>query len=475
MTSNLALMTDSYKISHWKQYPPRTTKIYSYLESRGGIYPATIFFGLQYYLMEYLRLGITEADVLELERFAKEHFGQDLLNTTGWASLLRKHEGRFPLRIKAVKEGTLVPTSMPLMIIENTDPEFFWLTNYVETLLSKLWYPITIATNSFYCKRAIKYFLERTSGDVANLPFKLHDFGYRGVSSEETAGIGGMSHLVNFQGTDNLAGILYAKQYYSSGMAGFSVPATEHSTMTAWGKDHEEESFLNLLDAYPTGILSVVGDSYDIYKFCDMLCKHTIRQKVMARDGILVVRPDSGDPLEVLSRVLNILFNGYGGSFVKTYKLLNPKIRVLQGDGIDAHMITQICKMLDANRYSVDNLVFGSGGGLLQKFDRDSLKFAIKASYGERYSVPIGGPKASPITGFNIQKDPITSSGKKSKAGKLKLTPAGNKTFISIASSEHTKEQFDGYVDALEPVFENGKILRTQNFDEIRKLTEYYL
>lgn len=471
---------DSYKLSHHKQYEEGTTKIYSYLESRGGDYPGTIFFGLQYYLKEYLNQTVTVDNLAEASPFAFKHFGgREILNYKGWEYIVDKLKGKLPILIKAVPEGTYVPTGNVLMTIENTDPECYWLTNFVETLLMKIWYPITIATNSFFCKRTLKESLERT-GNPVGLDFMLHDFGYRGVSSEETAALGGMAHLTSFKGTDTLAGILCAMQHYNSDVCGFSVPASEHSTMTAWGKDREDLAIMNMIESYPEGIVSVVGDSYDIYSFCTRISKDPIKKAILERQGTFVVRPDSGDPLEVLNRVFDILWEGFGGTYNdKHYKVLDPHIRVIQGDGIDAAMIGSILKMLEAKKFSAENIVFGSGGGLLQKFDRDTCKFAIKASYGEK---DITDPRkkentvyTSTVVPFNIQKNPITSSGKKSKAGMLKLAPSIQNGFITMSSAECTPHMFNSYANMLVPVYQNGEILKEYTFDQVRERVKKYL
>lgn len=406
-TKNLILATDSYKLTHWKQYPKGTTTVYSYLESRGGKFPATIFFGLQYYLKKYLTIQITKEMVDEAEEFTNLHIGKGVFNREGWDYIVNVHNGFLPLEIKAVAEGTLVPTGNVLMTIENTDDKCFWLTNYIETMLMKVWASITVATNSYYAKKLIYASAVKTGSDLNGVNFKLHDFGYRGVSSEETAGILGASHLINFQGTDTIEAINVVEEYYKwdrkDGLPGYSVVASEHSTATPFGRYNERGYVLNMLEQYPNGIISAVSDSYDIYGFCEMLGTDSeIKEKILGRDGVFVVRPDSGDPLEVISRIIDILWNNFGGSYTdKHFKLLDKHIRIIQGDGIDLEMIQAILTMLENKKFASDNIVFGSGGGLLQKFDRDTQKFAIKCSLAV-----IDGKDV------NVQKDPITSSGK---------------------------------------------------------------
>lgn len=458
--NNFILMTDSYKLSHHGQYPKNTTKIYSYLESRGGLYPKTIFFGLQYYLKKYLsKVIITEEMVEEAKKFSMDHFGIDIFNYDGWMHIAKNLNGKLPIRIMAAPEGSLIPVSNVLMTIENTDPLCAWLTNHCETNLMKMWAPITVATNSYYCKKTIAKYLERTGGDLANLPFKLHDFGYRGVSSEETAGILGMAHLTSFLGTDNLAGILYAQEYYNqSAMAGFSVPASEHSVACSFGPDKEEEYFLNLLDTYPSSaIISVVSDTYNVYDFVENMSKNH-KERIMEREGKIVYRPDSGDPVEVNSRLVDILWNRFGGTYKNSFKVLPPQVGIIQGDGIDAQMIDNILLMAKAKGFSADNWVFGSGGGLLQKFDRDTQQFAIKASYGEK-------TYGEEVKGFNIKKNPITSKSKGSKSGKMILHKTGN--YMTFTSND---SNYSTYTNELELVFEDGEILKEWNFEEIRHL-----
>ena len=211
LTNNIILLTDSYKVGHHQQYPKGTTNVYSYFESRGGLFPETVFFGLQYFLQTYLSTPVTKEMIDEAEEFYAAHFGnKELFNRAGWDYILQKYDGKLPVRIKAVPEGTVVNTSNVLMTVESTDPQCYWLTNYLETLLSQVWYPTTVATLSREMKKLITRFLEKT-GDPNLITFKLHDFGFRGVSSVESAGLGGCAHLVNFMGTDTVAALLVAR------------------------------------------------------------------------------------------------------------------------------------------------------------------------------------------------------------------------------------------------------------------------
>ena len=268
---NFIIDTDSYKVTHANQYPPNTNKVYSYFEAR-GFGKETVFFGLQSILQEYFDgevVCIEDIEVAE-EYFAKHFNNPELFNKKGWKYIVNEHGGMLPLKIRAVPEGTVVPTSNVLMTVENTDPKCWWLTNYVETMLTRVWYPTTVATISREMKKVIAKGLV-DSGSLNGLLFKLHDFGSRGVSSRESAKIGGAAHLVNFLGTDTLICLPFVRAHYDADMAGFSIPASEHSTITSWGEEGELESFKNMLKQFPTGPVAVVSDSWNIYRACKKL------------------------------------------------------------------------------------------------------------------------------------------------------------------------------------------------------------
>lgn len=453
--NNICCLTDSYKVSHYRQYPPGTTRVYSYFESRtGSTHPQTTFFGLQYWLKQYLagpvvtREGIEEADAL-FER----HLGGPVFNRAGWENILTAHGGRLPVEIKAVPEGTAVEASNVLMTIENTDDQAYWLTNYLETLLVQVWYPSTVATQSRAMKQVISRYLAQT-GDESLVDFKLHDFGFRGVTCPEQAGLGGAAHLVSFRGTDTVAGLLLARAFYHEPMAGFSIPAAEHSTITAWGREGEVEACRNMLRQYPSGMVATVSDSYDIFNCCANIWGGVLRDEVLARDGVLVVRPDSGDPPSVVVKVLEIL----GGKFGtirnrKGYRVLNPKVRVIQGDGIDFAMLEKILAAVVQAGWSADNIAFGSGGGLLQKLNRDTQKFAFKCS-----SITVNGAER------DVFKQPVTDSGKRSKAGRMKLVCRSDDP-----ARFETVPLHDPRPDQLQCVFRNGELLVDQTFAEVRE------
>jgi nicotinamide phosphoribosyltransferase len=453
MNANLILLTDSYKVSHHKQYPPDTRKVYSYFESRGGVYKDVVFFGLQYFLKAYLENNIiTQADVDEAEELFKLHFGTDkLFNKKGWEYIIHEHDGRLPIEIKAVPEGTPVPYLNVMMTVENTDPKCYWLTNYIETLLVQTWYPCTVATQSREIKKMILKYLEET-GDPALIDFKLHDFGFRGVSSVESAGIGGAAHLINFKGSDTMAALTLISGGYGEEMAGFSIPAAEHSTITSWGRENEADAMENMLDQFPEGLVAVVSDSFDIYKACSDIWGGKLKEKVLKRNGTLIIRPDSGHPPEVIRNVLNILGDKFGyETNSKGFKVLNPKVRVIQGDGVEFAMINRILEDMKIEGWSADNIAFGMGGALLQKLNRDTQKFAFKCSY-----VEVGDESR------DVYKQPITDDGKRSKAGQLKLIRKEDGSFDTLNRGVGYEK------DLLETVFLNGEIVKEYTFEEVR-------
>jgi nicotinamide phosphoribosyltransferase len=454
---NILLLTDSYKVSHYKQYPPGTETIYSYFESRGGEFPETVFFGLQYILEEYLAGQVVTAEKIDAaERIFSQHFSSNsFFHRAGWKHIADAHQGRLPIRIKAIPEGSAVPTGNVLMTIENTDPACFWLTNYLETLLVQVWYPSTVATQSRAMKQTIAAFLHET-GSPEQLPFKLHDFGFRGVSSVETAAQGGAAHLVNFRGTDNVAGIVQAQRYYGASMPGFSIPAAEHSTLTSWGREHEVDAYRNMLHQFPEGLVAVVSDSYDVLAACRDLWGNVLKVDVLARDGTLVVRPDSGDPPTIVVQVLNILGEAFGTSVNdKGYRVLEPHVRVIQGDGIDRTMLTKILDAMRANRWSTDNIAFGSGGGLLQKLNRDTCRYAFKCS-----SATVDGVER------DVFKQPVTDRGKSSKKGRLKLILRDGH-YATVRDNGDYPEP-----DLLNEVFLNGELRNRQTWEAVCQRAE---
>lgn len=458
MLPNIALATDSYKLTHFRQYPEGTEAVYSYFESRKGAqFDFTVFFGLQMLMDEYFNTVprvLSAEDVNQARTFVGAHLGNpELFNYDGWMYIVEELGGNLPLRIKAVPEGTVVPVGNVLMTVENTDPNCYWLTNYVETLLTHVWYPSTVATLSKWVKNGMEARLGAT-GDPGAVNFMLHDFGFRGVSSYQSAELGGAAHLVNFMGTDTIAGMIAATRHYSAMLdnLAFSVPATEHSIMTALGEDGEIAQLERALEAYPTGIVSVVADSYDIYRFTEEVIKR--RDQILMRDGRFVLRPDSitnthRSPSELSLALMNMLWDGFGGHVnSKGYKVLDDHVRMLWGDGIDHHGIMTILDVLIKNGYAADNMVFGMGGGLLQKVNRDTQRFAFKSSAQKRNG-----------EWFDVYKQPLDAT-KASKKGRLKLIREGG-TYVTVNEDDPGEDQ-------LVTVYEDGGITKRWSFDEIR-------
>jgi len=459
MEDNLLLCTDSYKVTHHLQYPPGLTHLKAYFESRGGLHPEVVFFGLQYILKKHLCRQVTLEMIDEAEEILSSHFNNKaLFNRAGWEYIVKEHEGKIPICVRAVPEGSVVPVKNVLFTVESTDEKVPWVANYFEALFVQTWYPSTVATNSMAQKRILKTYTDETSDMSEKLEYQLHDFGCRGVSSIETAGIGGCAHLVSFTGTDTLPALQVARKYYGPNtlVAGYSVPASEHSTMTSWGKDQELEVARHLLETFPTGPLSVVSDSYDLWHFIDDIIGKDLKDQVVSRansGGHLVIRPDSGDPVENVLKVLKRLEVAFGAETnSKGFKVLHKAVSVIQGDGISYESLKAICGAMKDNGWSISNILFGSGGALLQKLNRDTQKFAYKAC-----EVTVNGLKR------DVFKDPVTDPGKKSKSGDLTLVMEGG-VYKTIKRENMTQ----GQTEQLVTIFENGKMVKEYSFEEVR-------
>nr|XP_020441599.1 nicotinamide phosphoribosyltransferase-like isoform X2 [Monopterus albus] len=414
---NFLLATDSYKITHYKQYPPNVNKIYSYFECRcrkGSQFSEVVFFGLQYLLKKYLTGPVvTEGKIQEAKLFYQMHFKEAVFDEEGWRKVL-------------------------------------------ETMLVQMWYPITVATISREFKKTLAKHLKATSGSLEGLDLKLHDFGYRGVSSQESAALGGAAHLVNFCSTDTVAGLVMAQRYYSCPMAGFSIPAAEHSTIISWGRSREKEAFERVLDQFSTGPVSVVSDSYDIFNACKHIWGDKLKKRVMERsqDSCLVIRPDSGDPAETLIEVIKILEECFGCSLNSAgYKVLPSYLRIIQGDGIDLSSVDEILQKLSDEGWSAENVFFGCGSALLQKLNRDTLSCAFKCSYVETNG-----------KGMDVYKQPVTDPSKGSKRGRLSLRRNSDGFLETIERGAGKPEE-----DLLVTVFENGSLVQEYSLEEIRK------
>lgn len=458
--------TDSYKPSHFLLYGTGLDYMESYLEARGGEFDVCTLFGLQYIVHRYLSKPVTLADINEMEADMLLH--GEPFNREGWVHILNNYGGKVPIMIRAIPEGTIIPIKNAIMVVRSPrDPMCAWITNWLETMLSRVWYPSEVAIGSREVKKVWKHYLEMSSDDpAAEIGFKHHDFGSRGVTCREQAMLGGAAHLLSFFGSDTIAGIKMLNHYYDCPMSGFSIPATEHSTMTIWGREGEHDAVVRWITktlverVVPPGVPKLsacVGDSYNIFGFTKMVCKDDIRLLVKNSGGTLVVRPDSGEPIPTLLEILTIfeqnLPEGEITVNTKGYKVLPQYFRLIWGDGINRRSMKTILQAIVDAGWSVSNLAFGSGGGLLMDFNRDTQKYAFKCSFA------ILSGRA-----VRVSKDPITDHGKKSKEGRLDLIKVdGN--FLTIVLDDgvcqHPDTEFVMYYDM-------GDITYHTTVDEIR-------
>ena len=466
LSDNHALDTDSYKYSHGTLYPPGTNFMHGYLESRGGRFPMSTLATLQYALHRYLVKPFLAEHLEEAREMIPKH-GLPFFEE-GWKRVRDLHKGKLPIRIRAIPEGLQVPTGNILMSITSTDPEFPSLESFLETPMVRLWEGSTIATTSRESKKVLKFYLDETADNPdAEILFKLHDFGSRGVTCKEQARIAGAAHLMNFMGTDTIEGLRMANHYYDCDMAGFSIPATEHSTVTSWGREREFEFVAMFVRKYlverevPEGapkLAACVADTYDVFNFVDQVTKDGLKDLIKSSGGTFIIRPDSGDPLEVLPKLFEIVEKNLGYEVYvnkKGYRVLPDWLRFIQGDGINIDSMTEILKKLTRLKWSASNIAFGSGGGLLQKWDRDTQKWAFKLS-----------ALRSDFGWADVRKDPITDPGKRSKAGVLDLIQHEDGTFETVqlepGEVAHPKS-------VMNTVFENGDILYHTTLDECRE------
>jgi Nicotinic acid phosphoribosyltransferase len=454
---SLILDTDSYKLSHRRQYPPGTQSVSCYIEARGGAWPEILFFGLQAWLKARLSQPVTLADIDEAEAFCDAHFGRsDVFDRAGWLHIVEAHGGRLPVSIEALPEGTIVGPHVPVLQIRNTDPDCFWLPGHLETaLLRAVWYPSTVASLSLACHRLLATALERTADDLSALPFQLHDFGARGASSEAAAALGGAAHLLNFRGSDTLSGALLARRCYAEPMAGQSIPAAEHATVTAWGQARETDAYRAVIRGFAGEgrMLAFVVDSYDVWNALDHLVGEALHDEIRDCGARVVIRPDSGDPVRVLPEVVERLMRRFGArTNTRGFRLLPDYLRVIQGDGVTPQSLPAILGALEQRGLSTENCAFGMGGGLLQKLDRDTLGWAMKAS-----EVVIDG------TPRPIHKAPVDAPGKASRAGRWAVCGAPG-ALRPIPESEAAAGS-----NQLREVWRDGELRIDETFSRLRE------
>ena len=460
-TTIITALADSYKFSHSSQYPEMKS-MFDYMESRGGKYPETVFVGLQYYIKKYLSNPITQSDVNKAARMAKAHGVP--FDKKGWDYIVQDLNGVLPVKIRAVREGSVIPVKNVLMTIESTDTEVPWIAGWLETLLMKVWYPTTIATKSYFVRKMLEKY-----GAPEWAQFAFHNFGDRGSSSVESAAIGGMAHLTQFMGTDNFNSLFMIEDFYNQSEespAGYSVFATEHSTTTANadGSVKKEITFVErmLIENPDAPIMSFVADSYDVYNFTDKVTQPNswIRETIENRPNQkFVIRPDSGEPLAVIGKMLDIMKeNDIVFTRNEDGKIVFRDFGILWGDGITPDVIEEIIKMVMRKGFAAENMVFGSGGDIMQNINRDTQRFAIKCSSITR---PNG-------TEQDVFKDPITDPGKTSKKGRITTYyNQESKTYFV----DRVGKDFKSSVDVLETVFENGELYIDLSIDDIRKMS----
>lgn len=484
MNINPLMLIDFYKADHRRQYPEGTELVYSNFtprKFRDGLSQDLVFFGLQYFIKEYLINQWNEGFFKQPKEKMLADYKRRMDNALGKDSISVEHIaqlhdlGHLPLVIKALPEGTVVGPKIPILTIQNTQPEFFWLTNYLESLMSAiLWKPCTSATTAFHYRKRFTYYAEETVGGTA-LDFVYwqgHDFSFRGMSGIEDACISAAGHLLSFYGTDTVPAIDFLEQYYSANsdleMVGGSVPATEHSVMCMGTEENEISTFERLItELYPKGIVSIVSDTWDFWQvITDFMPR--LKNQILARDGKVVIRPDSGDPVKIIvgdkeatpgspeyKGAIECLWEVFGGNITqKGYKLLDPHIGLIYGDSINLGRQEAILNGLKEKGFASFNVVLGIGSFTYEYVTRDTYGFAMKATYGE-----VNGE------GRNIFKSPKTDDGTKRSAKGLLAVHQINDTLL--LQDECTKETAN--TGLLKTVFENGRLIKDQSLSQIRE------
>ena len=545
-----AINCDGYKTSHRKQYSPHTEVVYSTWtprKSRMEGIDKVVFFGLQYFIKDYLIESFNETffnrpkeEVLEETRNVLKNYNGDE-DVSHWEAL---HDlGYLPLKICALPEGTLTPIRVPMFTIENTKPEFYWLTNFIETILStEIWKPMTSATIALQYRKILEKWSEKTCDNNDWIDYAGHDFSYRGMVGTNGGSSSGAGHLLSFKGTDTIPAILWLEKYYNAkninGSVGCSIPATEHSVAetniieiqemlesgnysedirqsmdecllgtTFDSRESAEILYLNrLLNVYKTGFFSYVADTYNLWDVCSEILP-VLKDKIMNRDGRVVIRPDSGDPVDILcglntnnkyklfgpknepdnislykandkvegvwdkrknqdyieqryKGVIELLWDVFGGTInSKGYKVLDSHIGCIYGDAITLERAEQICQRLESKGFAASNVVFGIGSYTYNMNTRDTFGFALKTTYGV-----VNGKE------LLLYKDPITDDGtKKSQKGMVAVGHEvdGSIIYFDKLNKKEKKKWAKG--DMLQPVFEDGKLLKDWTLEEIRQ------
>lgn len=482
MRINPFLLTDYYKVGHVFQYPPKTELVYSNLTPRNSRLKDVdemVFFGLQFFIKEYLVKYFSEEffnkPLEEVMADYKRRIRTSIGDLPTYEHIEKLHKlGYLPIEIKALPEGAKVPMKVPCLTVKNTLPEFYWLTNFLETLLSSIvWQPCTSATIAYTYRKLLDQYAEKTGVDKSFVQWQGHDFSFRGMSSLETAVLSGMGHLLSFTGTDTIPAIDALEQYYNANaekeLVGGSVAATEHSVMCSGSKDNELQTFKRLItEVYPAGIVSIVSDTWDLWKVCTEYLP-ALKSVILNRDGKVVIRPDSGDPVKIIcgdpegkseaarKGVVELLWDVFGGTeTAKGYKLLDGHIGAIYGDSINIERAINICEGLMKKGFATQ-VVFGIGSYTYQYNTRDTFGTAMKATY-----VVVDGEARE------IFKNPVTDDGtKKSATGLVQVKKENGKYIL------YDKVTWEQEADSeLKTVFKDGKIVKEYSLAEIRKTLE---
>lgn len=494
MKVNPLTAIDFYKTDHRRQYPEGTTQVYSNFTPRSAKLAkicqyepesAVIFFGLQYFIQDFLLDSWNEAffnkpkdRVLgQYKRRMDYALGKDTIDLSHLAAL---HDlGYLPIKIKALAEGESVPVGVPVLTVMNTLPAFFWLTNYLETVISSyLWKPITTATTAYQYRKLLQFYTEKTGSDLEFIPFQAHDFSFRGMSGVEDAALSGAAHLTCFYGTDTVHAIDFIEHYYyadvEKSLIGCSVPATEHSVMCMGLEAGELETFERLIQQlYPKGIISIVADTWDFWR---VITEYLIilKDKILKREGKVVIRPDSGDPVKIIAGdpdaplnspeykgAVEILWEIFGGVLTSTgHRLLDSHIGLIYGDSITLERADAILDRLDKKGFASGNIVFGIGSYTYQFVTRDNFSFAMKATSGI-----VNGERR------DIFKSPKTDAGtKKSAKGLLRVERIDGKLVLFTQQTEEEEEQ-----GLLQTIYQNGELKQKTTLDDIRQKINQHL
>jgi nicotinamide phosphoribosyltransferase len=479
------VLTDFYKTDHRRQFPAGTTRVYSNFTPRGSRIPgveAVVFFGLQYFLIEYLgrRFDETffrlpkEQAIAAYRRRLDHALGRDAVPLDHLAAL---HDlGYLPLRIKALPEGTRVPTQVPTHTVENTHPHFAWLTNFIETMMScAVWGPCTSATIANRYRRVFERYARLTGAPAEFVPWQGHDFSFRGMYGVEAACLSGAAHLLSFQGTDTIPAIDFLERYYGADcekeVVGGSVPATEHAVMCAGGRDSEQETYRRLLvDVYPRGVVSVVSDTWDFFSVVVRVLP-ALKKEILAREGKLVIRPDSGDPVKILigdpaapadsperRGLIELLWDLFGGTVSPTgHRLLDPHVGAIYGDSITLGRQEAVLAGLAAKGFASSNVVLGIGSYTYQYVTRDTFGFAMKAT-----ACTVDGEDRE------IYKEPRTDVKKRSHRGCIAVRRDSDGRLFADFPVSRAVEASDE--NLLRTVYLDGKLLRRTTLSEMRAL-----